>query len=225
MNIVMLLYPRLTQLDLTGPFEVFSRFPELKLHLAWKTLDPVTDGAGLRLLPTTTFADTPQADILFVPGGPGQIDLMADEETLDFLRKQAAGAAYVTSVCTGSLVLAAAGLLTGYRATCHWLSLNQLAYFDATPVEERVVEDRNRVTGAGVTSGIDFALTLCARLFGEKRAKRTQLFMEYDPQPPFAGGSPKSAEPEIIAEARELTRVFQLEREEVARTAAERLLR
>jgi len=225
MNIVMLLYPRLTQLDLTGPFEVFSRFPELKLHLAWKTLDPVTDGAGLRLLPTTTFADTPQADILFVPGGPGQIDLMADEETLDFLRKQAAGAAYVTSVCTGSLVLAAAGLLTGYRATCHWLSLNQLAYFDATPVEERVVEDRNRVTGAGVTSGVDFALTLCARLFGEERAKRTQLFMEYDPQPPFAGGSPKSSEPEIVAEARELTRVFQLEREEVARTAAERLLR
>jgi len=225
MNIVMLLYPRLTQLDLTGPFEVFSRFPELKLHLAWKTLGPVTDGAGLRLLPTATFADAPQADILFVPGGPGQIDLMADEETLDFLRKQAAGAAYVTSVCTGSLVLAAAGLLTGYRATCHWLSLNQLAYFDATPVEERVVEDRNRVTGAGVTSGIDFALTLCARLFGEKRAKRTQLFMEYDPQPPFAGGSPKSAEPEIVAEARKLTRAFQLEREEVARTAAERLLR
>jgi len=225
MNVTMLLYPRLTQLDLTGPFEVFSRFPELKLHLVSKTLEPVADGGGLRLLPTATYATAPQASILFVPGGPGQIDLMADDETLDFLRLQAAGATYVTSVCTGSLILAAAGLLTGYRATCHWLSLNQLPYFGVIPVEERVVEDRNRITGAGVTSGIDFALTLCARLFGDERAKRTQLFMEYDPQPPFVGGSPRTSEAAIVAEARELTRPFQEKREELARAAAARLHR
>lgn len=223
MNIVMLLYPRLTQLDLTGPFEVFNRFPELRTHLVWKTRDPVADGSGLRLLPTATFAEAPPADILFVPGGPGQIDLMDDAETLDFLRRQAAGAAYVTSVCTGSLVLAAAGLLTGYRATCHWLSLDQLALFGVTLVEERVVEDRNRLTGAGVTSGIDFALTLCARLFGEERTQRTQLLMEYDPQPPFPGGSPRTSPPAIVAEARELTRPFQRNREDVARAAAARL--
>ncbi len=129
----------------------------MNLHLIWKTLDPVSDVNGLRVLPTDTLAGSPQPDVLFVPGGPGQISLMEDTGVLDFLRRQASGARYVTSVCTGSLVLAAAGLLTGYRATCHWLSLDQLAYFGAVPVNERVVMDRNRVTGAGVTSGIDFA--------------------------------------------------------------------
>jgi cyclohexyl-isocyanide hydratase len=220
MHVVMLAYPRMTQLDLTGPFEVFARFKELSLHLAWKFSDPVVDGCGLRLVPTTTFADCPQADILFVPGGPGQIDLMADSEVLTFLQAQAENATYVTSVCTGSLVLAAAGLLTGYRATCHWLSLNQLAYFGAEPVAERVVVDRNRVTGAGVTSGIDFALTLAASLFGEDRARRVQLSMEYDPEPPFSGGSPSSSDPAIIAAVREGSATFQRQREEVARDAA-----
>jgi len=136
------------------------------------------------------------------------------------LRRQASGARYVTSVCTGSLVLAAAGLLTGYRATCHWLSLDQLAYFGAVPVSERVVIDRDRVTGAGVTSGIDFALTLAACLFGEGRAKRAQLAMEYDPKPPFAGGTPPSAAPELVASLRAANAAFQKEREAVARRAA-----
>ncbi|KZD12713.1 DJ-1/PfpI family protein [Oceanibaculum pacificum] len=220
MNVVMLLYPRLTQLDLTGPFEVLSRFKELTVHLAWKDTAPVADGAGLRLLPTVAFADCPQADILFVPGGPGQLALMEDAEVLDFLRRQAAGARYVTSVCTGSLVLAAAGLLTGYRATCHWLSLDQLGYFGAVPVAERVVIDRNRVTGAGVTSGIDFALTLMAEIFGEARTKRVQLAMEYDPAPPFAGGSPRSAEAATVAGVEESTAAFQRQRQEVARKVA-----
>jgi cyclohexyl-isocyanide hydratase len=220
MQVVMLLYPRFQQLDLTGPFEVFARFEELNLHLVWKTLDPVNDVNGLRILPTDTLADSPQADILFVPGGPGQISLMEDKEVLSFLRRQASGARYVTSVCTGSLVLAAAGLLTGYRATCHWLSLDQLAYFDAVPVSERVVMDRNRVTGAGVTSGIDFALTLAACLFGEERAKRVQLAMEYDPKPPFVGGTPASAGPELVAGLRAENTKFQREREEAARRAA-----
>jgi cyclohexyl-isocyanide hydratase len=220
MQVVMLLYPRFQQLDLTGPFEVFARFEELNLHLVWKTLDPVNDVNGLRILPTDTLADSPQADILFVPGGPGQISLMEDKEVLSFLRRQASGARYVTSVCTGSLILAAAGLVTGYRATCHWLWLDQLAYFGAVPVSERVVMDRNRVTGAGVTSGIDFALTLAACLFGEERAKRVQLAMEYDPKPPFVGGTPASAGPELVAGLRAENTKFQREREELARRAA-----
>lgn len=176
MHVVMLAYPQMTQLDLTGPFEVLSRFDELALHLAWKTTAPVADGHGLKIVPSVAFADCPQANILFVPGGPGQVALMEDSETLDFLRRQAEQASWVISVCTGSLVLAAAGLLAGHRASCHWLSLDQLALFGVEPVAERVVVDRDRVTGAGVTSGIDFALTLAARLFGEERARRVQLY-------------------------------------------------
>ncbi|POR48005.1 DJ-1/PfpI family protein [Bosea psychrotolerans] len=217
MHVVMLLYPRLTQLDLTGPFEVFTRFRELELHLVWKTADPVRDDGGLAILPSTTFAACPQADILFVPGGPGQAALMEDEETLAFLRRQAASARYVTSVCTGSLVLGAAGLLKGYRATCHWLSLPQLALLGAEPLAERVVRDRNRVTGAGVTSGIDFALGLMADIFGEERARKVQLQMEYDPQPPFPGGSPASASGELVATVRQDSAKFQSEREQIAR--------
>jgi cyclohexyl-isocyanide hydratase len=220
MQVVMLLYPRMTQLDLTGPYEVLARFEELNLHLVWKTLDLITDANGLRILPTDTLAGSPQADILFVPGGPGQISLMEDKEVLSFLRRQASGARYVTSVCTGSLVLATARLLTGYRATCHWLSLDQLAYFGAVPVSERVVIDRDRATGAGVTSGIDFALTLAACLFGEERAKRAQLAMEYDPKPPFAGGTPASAGPQLVESLRAANAAFQNEREAVARRAA-----
>ncbi|MCB4770679.1 DJ-1/PfpI family protein [Ancylobacter sp. Lp-2] len=221
MNVVMLLYPNLTQLDLTGPFEVFARFAELRRHLVWKTLDPVTDSGGLRLLPSVSFADCPPADILFVPGGPGQLALMEDAETLDFLRRQAAGAQYVTSVCTGSLVLAAAGLLGGRRATSHWLSLDQLALFGAEPVAERVVMDGNVVTGAGVTSGIDFALTLTAHIFGRERAERAQLAMEYDPAPPFPGGSPASSDPAVTALIRAETSAFQETRRAVARRVAE----
>jgi cyclohexyl-isocyanide hydratase len=223
MHVVMLAYPRMTQLDLTGPFEVLGKFKELSLHLAWKDTAPVTDSGGLRIVPSTSFADCPPADIVFVPGGPGQLPLMTDEVVLDFLRKQATGAQYITSVCTGSLVLAAAGLLTGYRATCHWLSLPQLAHFGVEPVAERVVIDRNRVTGAGVTSGIDFGLTLGAHLFGEERAKRAQLAMEYDPQPPFVGGSPASASPEIVDAVRAATATFQAERDTVARAVAAKL--
>lgn len=220
MNVVMLMYPDMTQLDLTGPFEVFSGFKELKLHLASKSMEPVTDISGLRLLPTTTLNACPQADILFVPGGPGQIALMDDTQVLAFLRRQAKGAAYITSVCTGSLVLAAAGLLTGYRATCHWLSLPQLEHFGVESVNERVVVDGNRVTGGGVTSGIDFALTLTAKLFGEERARRAQLFMEYDPAPPFTSGSPRSSAASLVASIREETGAFQTKRDEVARAAA-----
>ena len=225
MNVVMLLFPRLTQLDLTDPFEVFTRLKELQVHLVWKSLDPVTDASGLRILPTTTFADCPQADILFVPGGPGQIALMEDAETLGFLRRQAAGAQWITSVCTGSLVLAAAGLLTGHKATCHWSSIDQLALFGVEPVARRVVIDGNRVSGAGVTSGIDFGLTLASIIFGEERARHAQLFMEYDPEPPFTGGSPASAQPDMVAEARERLKPFIAERLAVTERAAAALRR
>ena len=220
MNVVMLLYPRMTQLDLTGPFEVLVRSKELQIHLAWKSSEPVPDGGGLRIAPSVDFAACPQADILFVPGGPGQVALMEDRETIDFLRRQAKGSSYITSVCTGSLLLAAAGLLTGFRATCHWSALDQLAYFGVEPVAERVVVDRNRITGAGVTSGIDFALALTAELFGEERAKRVQLSIEYDPAPPFPGGSPRSTEEHIVADLRAELAPFMAERHAVARRAA-----
>lgn len=223
MKVVMLLYPGLTQLDLTGPHEVWSRFTEFDIVLAWKTLAPVTADSGVRLVPDATLAECPQADIIFVPGGPGQAELMADEEVLGFLRKQAQGAQWITSVCTGSLVLAAAGLLQGYRATCHWLSVQQLGWFGAEPVSERVVFDRNRVTGAGVTSGMDFALAVAARLLGAERAQAAQLQLEYDPQPPFTSGSPRTAPPEVLEAVRRRSAAFQSKREALARIAAGRL--
>ena len=142
-----------------------------KLHLVWKNPRAGRDQQGLEIVPTTSFADCPPLDVICVPGGAGQIALMEDEETLDFLRRQAAGARYVTSVCTGSLVLGAAGLLRGYRAACHWMSRDQLALLGATPVAERVVKDRNRITGGGVTAGIDFALSLVAELCGAELAR------------------------------------------------------
>lgn len=219
MHVTMLLYPGLTQLDLTGPFEVFARFSELKIDLVWKDLAPVRDGSGLQLLPTRTFDDAPPTDILFVPGGPGQVDLMDDAQTLNFLRQRAREASLVTSVCTGSLVLAAAGLLQGYRATCHWMSLAQLALMGAIPVSERVVIDRDRITGAGVTSGIDFALALTAQLFGQDRAQRVQLSMEYDPHPPFVGGSLATAKAAHIDHLRAVAAQFQ-QRREIASTLA-----
>jgi cyclohexyl-isocyanide hydratase len=223
MHIAMLLFPRMTQLDLTGPYEVFSRFPETTVDLVAATPEPVSAGGGMRIVPTVTLDACPATDVLFVPGGPGQADLMADAATLGFLARQGAAARYVTSVCTGSLLLAAAGLLTGYRATCHWLSLGQLAYFGAEPVAERVVVDRNRVTGAGVTSGLDFALTLMALIHGDERARLTQLAIEYDPAPPFPGGSPATAAADDVARLRAMTAVFQTERDAIARAAAARL--
>jgi cyclohexyl-isocyanide hydratase len=164
----MLIFPRLTQLDMTGPYEVLARLPNTVVHLVARTLDPVKTDRGMMIVPTTTYADCPQLDVVMVPGGPGQQDLMEDAAVLEFLRRQAAAAKYVTSVCTGSLVLGAAGLLKGKRATCHWAAIDHLRLLGATPVSERVVVDGNVVTGAGVASGIDFALQLAAILEGER---------------------------------------------------------
>jgi cyclohexyl-isocyanide hydratase len=198
-HIGMLLYPRLTQLDLTGPFEVLHRIPNAEVHLLWKTLDPVTADSKLRLGPTTTLLACPKLDVLFVPGGGGQMDLMEDPVVLGFLRDQGRRARFVTSVCTGALLLGAAGLLNGYDATTHWGFMDLLPPFGARPVRSRVVVDRNRVTGGGVTAGIDFSLKLAALLAGETCAKEIQLGLEYDPEPPFEAGHPDVAEPKIVA--------------------------
>jgi cyclohexyl-isocyanide hydratase len=195
----LLLFPNITQLDLTGPAEVFGMVPDSMVHLIWKTPHPVATSKGWTINPTTTYRDCPQLDVICVPGGSGQIALMDDVETLDFLRKQAAGAKYVTSVCTGSLALGAAGLLKGYRAACHWMSRDQLSLLGATPVDERVVKDRNRVSGGGVTAGIDFALAVVAELCGPDRAKAIQLAIEYAPHPPFDAGTPQGAGPALVA--------------------------
>jgi len=198
-----LIYPNLTQLDATGPAQVLARVPGATVHMIWKTRDPIPTDAGFSIVPNTTFADCPQLDVICVPGGGGQVALMTDPETLDFLRRQAAGARYVTSVCTGSLVLGAAGLLKGYRSACHWAWREMLADFGAIPVAERVVRDRNRISGGGVTAGIDFGLTVAAELAGEEVAKSIQLVLEYDPQPPFDSGSPEKAGPERVKRLRE----------------------
>ncbi|KJH60795.1 DJ-1/PfpI family protein [Pantoea agglomerans] len=223
LQIGLLLFPDVTQLDLTGPWEVFARTPGVECHLIWKDLQPVRSDRGLSILPTTTFADCPPLDVICVPGGPGQIALMSDDVTLNFLRQQAEQAKWVTSVCTGSLVLGAAGLLKGYCATSHWSSIDQLALLGAEPVSQRVVRDRNRISGAGVTSGIDFALTLVAEIAGDAVAKSVQLQMEYDPEPPFTSGSPHTASPQEVEQARAKMAEFLATRRAATERAALRL--
>ncbi|MEM8695553.1 MAG: DJ-1/PfpI family protein [Pseudomonadota bacterium] len=223
MQIVILLYPDMTQLDFTGPFEVFAALPDARIDLVWKTTEPVRDVNGLTIVPSASLADAPQADLLFVPGGFGQAALMDDDEVLDWLVRQAAGAKYVTSVCTGSLILAAAGLLQGYRATSHWHWIDQLKLFGAEPVSERVVIDRNRITGAGVSAGIDMALSLVAELYGEPVARLIQLGIEYDPDPPFDGGHPRRESEEIVAMLKARLADVEKARWEVAEKAAARM--
>ena len=215
MIIGMVVFPNLTQLDLTGPYEVFGRLLTTKVLLIAESLEPLKSDNGLLLTPDETFDTAPQVDILFVPGGRGIFEAMQSEKLINFLQQQAVNAKYITSVCTGSLVLAAAGLLTGYKATTHWLSLHLLKMFNVEVVEERVVIDRNRITGGGVTAGIDFGLFVVAKLFGEDAAKETQLMMEYNPAPPFNAGSPKTAEKEIVDRVIATRKDIQKEREEL----------
>jgi cyclohexyl-isocyanide hydratase len=219
----MLIFPRLTQLDMTGPYEVLARVPNTKVHLVAHSMAPVTTDRGMQIVPTITFADCPQLDLVMVPGGPGQQDLMEDAVVLDFLRKQAAGAKYVTSVCTGSLVLGAAGLLKGKRATSHWAALEHLKPLGATPVSEKVVMDGNIITGAGVTSGIDFALAVAAVLEGEEVARQIQLQIEYDPSPPFNSGSPATASKETLALVKRRLAPLNEQRREVAERVGRKL--
>lgn len=191
-EIGMLVYPGLTLMDTLGPQTVLST--SCNVHLVWKNADLIESDTGLVMKPTGAFSDCPKdLDAIFVGGGPGQIAVMTDPVVLEFLADRGARAKYVTSVCSGSLVLGAAGLLQGYKASCHWALHPAIALFGATPEQGRVVTDRNRVTGGGVTAGIDFALLLLATLLGEDIAKMTQLALEYDPAPPFDAGSPKKA--------------------------------
>jgi cyclohexyl-isocyanide hydratase len=222
-HIGMLLFPRLTQLDMTGPYEVLARLPDTKVELVARSLDPVTTDRGMQIVPTVTYADCPPLDVIMVPGGPGQQDLMEDEEALSFLRKQAAGAKYITSVCTGSLVLGAAGLLQGKRATSHWNALEHLKPLGAIPVSDKVVIDGNIVTGAGVTSGIDFALTLAALLESEEVAREIQLGIEYDPAPPFDCGSPKTAPRALVEKLKARGAVLSEARRVMAARVAKKL--
>ena len=223
LQIGILLFPKVTQLDFTGPLQVFSSVPGANVHLIWKRIEPVPSDSVLTLTPTITFADCPQLDVICVPGGVGTDDMVNDEQMLNFLRQQAEGAKYITSVCTGSLVLGAAGLLEGYRATTHWTAMEFLGLYGAIPTKTRVCIDRNRVTGGGVTAGIDFALTLVSILIDRPTAQAIQLRLEYNPAPPFDSGSPETAPAEILARLKERNAAGQEYRRAANRRAAARL--
>jgi cyclohexyl-isocyanide hydratase len=203
LKIGFVVFPELTQLDFSGPYEVLWRLPGAQCHLVAHARGAIPAVGGLTFFADTPFSDCPQLDILCVPGGGnGHLNAMQDDLLLDFLRKQAEGCRYVTAVCTGSMVLAAAGLLRGYRATTHWMSLERLKAFGAIPVAARVVIDRNRMTGGGVTAGIDFGLTLAAEIAGPDFARRIQLQIEYAPAPPFDSGTPDCADPRLVTQLR-----------------------
>ena len=218
-----LLFEGIDQIDLTGPFEVLARIPNATYRVYGPTAEPVRDLRGLRLTPDAAIADAPQLDVLHVPGGFGQEALMEDEAVLGWIRRQAAGARSVFSVCTGALLCGAAGLLQGRRATTHWASHALLPYFGATPVDARVVVDGSWVFAAGVTAGIDGALRLAAELRGDAVAQGIQLYMAYAPEPPFDSGTPESAPPAILAAAQASVRAITEQREATARRVAARL--
>lgn len=206
-HIGLVIYPGMTQLDITAPHQVFSFIPEAQVHMLWKNLQPVTSGEGLTILPTTTFDECPQLDVICVPGGGmGTVETMADSEMLQFLKQQSQTAKYITSVCTGSLILAAAGLLQGYRAGCHWLFREYLAMLRVEVGTQRVVVDRNRITGGGVTAGIDFGLVVVSHLCGEETAKRIQLVLEYNPAPPFDAGCPENAGEILVEQVKQFSK-------------------
>jgi cyclohexyl-isocyanide hydratase len=218
-----LMFDGMDQIDLTGPFEVLSRVPNSTYQTYAKTVSPVRDLHGLRLIPDATLGEAPPLDVLHVPGGYGQEALMEDQEVIAWIQKQAAGALYIFSVCTGALLCGAAGLLKGRRATTHWSSLHLLPCFGAIPVNERVIMDANYIFAAGVTAGIDGALRLAAELRGEEIAQSIQLDMVYAPEPPFNSGTPESAPPAILEQAKRSYRKMTAQREATARRIAARL--
>jgi cyclohexyl-isocyanide hydratase len=223
LTVGMILFPNLTQLDLTGPYEVFARMPDTVVALVAETLAPVRSERGLTITPDTSFAEAIQYDVLFVPGGIGVNAMMEHAPMLEFLCAQAAGARFVTSVCTGALLLGAAGLLQGYRAASHWLAIDLLPILGAKPIHERVVIDRNRITGGGITAGIDFGLVVAAQLYGRDVAEHIQLMMEYNPAPPFTSGSPATANAALVEQARAIASNNREQRRQIAERAAARL--
>ncbi|PVX84293.1 DJ-1/PfpI family protein [Paraburkholderia unamae] len=223
LQIGFLVFPNVQQLDLTGPYDVLASMPDTQARLIWKTHEPVRSSTGLTLTPDTTFDDCPPLDVICVPGGSGVGQLIPDEETLAFLRRQASEARYVTSVCTGALVLGAAGLLRGRRATTHWAFHELLEPLGALPVKARVVRDGNVLTGGGITAGIDFALTLAAELIGEEAAQALQLELEYAPAPPFDAGDPATAPRAIVERLRAQSAASLAERARIVAAAAAKL--
>lgn len=202
MNIVFVLFENVTQLDFTGPVQFLSRLPGAKVHVVSKDGAAVKTDCGFSILPRSGFGQCPQADVLCVPGGHGVRDAIADQVIVDFVRQQANGAGYITSVCTGAFILGAAGLLQGKKATCHWAYTHLLPLFGAIHQPTRVVRDGNLITAGGVTSGIDFALELIAAISGEDVALTIQLALEYDPAPPFGGGSLAHSKEETLRRLR-----------------------
>ena len=213
-RIVFILYPHLTQLDFTGPYEVLARMPGAEAIIASKDGGELVTEMGLTFANLRALADIDHADMIMVPGGPGQIQAMMDTEFMAEVKRLGEGAAYVTSVCTGSLILAAAGLLKGKRAGSHWAYRELLAPFGAIPDDARVVRDGNAITGGGVTAGIDIALTIVADLAGEDVAKMIQLAIEYAPAPPFNSGRPEIAEEKTVAAVKQLFSAFAQQRRE-----------
>jgi cyclohexyl-isocyanide hydratase len=201
-NIGALVFPRMDQIDLTGPFEVLSRIPNSTFHLLWKELIPVRDIRGLIITPETAFAEAPQLDLLVVPGGFGQEALMDDDVVLKFIQAKAATATYVFSICTGALLCGAAGLLRGVKSTTHWSAFHLLPYFGAIPIDARVVIDGKHVSAAGVTAGLDAALRVVTLMCDERVAQQIQLAIEYAPDPPFNSGTPQTAPSEVLQDAR-----------------------
>jgi cyclohexyl-isocyanide hydratase len=218
LQIGMVLFPRLTQLDLTGPQEILARIPDVDVHVIAKTREPVVAETGLVLMPSMVFAEAPPIDLLFVPGGTGQIDAAEDDETLEWIRTTGEKARWVTSSCTGALLLGCAGLLRGYQAATHWAFMDLLPLVGAIPVNRRVVVDRNRMTCGGVTAGIDIALTIAAEVAGREQAEAIQLGLEYDPSPPFRSGHPNVASHELVAQVRtRLAKRYEQRREQLQR--------
>jgi cyclohexyl-isocyanide hydratase len=218
-----LLFDQIDQIDFTGPFEVLSRLPNSTFRSYAKALDPVVDMKGLRILPDATLDESGQLDVIHVPGGFGQEAVMEDEAILGWLRRQAAGATMIFSVCTGALVCGAAGLLVGKRATTHWASFHLLPWFGAIPVDKRVVIDGRFVSAAGVTAGIDGALQVAALLRGDEAAQSIQLYMQYAPEPPFSAGTPETAPPAILAAMKGAVAAMTSQREATARRIGARL--
>lgn len=197
----LVIYPGMTTIDFAGPLQVFHSLPNRQIHLLWKTIDPIQADEPMKIFPDTTFDECPPLDVLCIGGGSGQTALLDDPEVMNFLQKQGKTAKYITSVCGGSLILAKAGLLEGYRAATHWMAREQLAMLGVEVGTERVVIDRNRITGGGATAGIDFGLVIAGMLCGEETAKIIELLMEYDPAPPFNVGSPEKAGSDLVKQA------------------------
>ena len=221
-TIGMLVFPGFELLDLAGPLDVFARAADTRAIIVARTKEPVSPDLAPTIIPDHSIDDAPPIDVLFVPGGHGVANTFADDALLDFVRSVGGRAQYVTSVCTGALLLGVAGLLKGRKATTHWRYVDLLPLFGAVPVRERVVEDGNLITGAGVTAGIDFGFTLVARLRGDAAAKRLQLGLEYDPAPPFRAGHPSVAPAADVEAYVSDTEPRYQERERLAREAMAR---